>query len=531
MGCTHDQTLDRGCSISRVPVVDRDCHKRTLVRVSTPMIPGVFKPYFHYDCLHNQIRSIVGRVAGPVVSPSKKGVNALMAMAKKLGRSLPMTGAAPLEDMPARYSGNKRRRYEWALEALVSFGLFVKDSYCKMFIKADRMNGDEKRNPDPRAIQFRNAKYCVALASYLHPIEHYLYHTSFASKGVPPTRNIAKGLNSVQRAELLKTKLAAFRSPRVLSLDASRFDKHVSLELLQVEHSVYLTSNPHPEFRKLLAMQLKSKIFSSTGICYKVRGRRMSGDMNTAAGNCVLMILMIATFADAIDLRVWDCVDDGDDVLLIVESEDVDIVVERLAKDFLEFGMEMKVEAPVASIHEVEFCQSRVVEYAPDRFKFVRDYRKVISKALCGIRHWQDPHYRRKVLRAIGSCELVLNLSVPVLQAFAIAIIRNVGRGAGLLDYAPDGLRSRALRDARSLDIDLDACEPRPIMDCARVSFEQAFGLSVVEQLQLEADLDAWTFSVDELYHWGDEWSVEDWLPFYSRVEDAPLQAKCLTNP
>lgn len=502
-----------------------DRHKRQMVRVASPSIPGVFRPFFHHDCQCNQLRAVVGRVAGPVVKPSERGLELLRTAAKALGRTIPLTSANSLFDMPKRYSGAKRARYEAAVDALCRFGLFAKDSFCSMFVKGERIDGEAKVCPDPRAIQFRGAKYCVALAAYLHPIEHFLYNTCAASRGVPKTRNIAKGLNSVDRAELLNTKLSYFQSPVVLSIDASRFDKHVSLELLQIEHGVYLMSNAHAVFAMLLAMQLVNTIFSSTGIKYKVRGRRMSGDMNTACGNCVLMLVMLMAYCHKLNLKRWDCLDDGDDCLLIVEACDVGRVQSSLAAEFLEFGMEMKVEAPVTSLFQVVFCQSSVVEYGIQRFKFVRDYRSVISKALCGLRHWHDPHYRKKVLRAIGTCELVLNLSVPVLQAFALAVLRNSGGLVNDLYYAPDGLKARAVRDFKALGLDPRTLSARPIEECGRRSFELAFGLSPQDQITLERGLDAWSFDITGLTHWGVEWDVKCWLPMFSNVEVYHLQA------
>lgn len=500
-----------------------------MVRVVSPNIHGVFQPYFHYDCQCNQLRSIVGRVAGVVVKPQPDGLAMLESAARVLGRTLPDTLANDLLDMPRRYTGGKRARYERAAELLSMFGLFPQDAYCKMFVKAERLDGSAKRNPDPRAIQFRGAKYCVALAAYLHPIEHSLYLTEFCSDGVPKTRNIAKGLNSVERAELLVEKLSHFKCPVTLSIDASRFDKHVSYDLLKIEHSVYLASNADPEFAALLEMQLVNTIFSSTGIKYMVEGRRMSGDMNTACGNCVIMLLMVWTYCNHMNFVAWDVLDDGDDCLLILEGPDVDRAVSSLAPFFLKFGMEMEVESPVDSVFEVVFCQSNVIEYDVGRFKFVRDYRAVISKALCGLRHWQDPHYRRKVLKAIGACELVLNLSVPVLQEFSLAILRNVG-GAGDIAYAPDGLRLRTSRDLRALGQSLESVQPRPILDCARLSFERAYGLGYFQQVELEQALSKWSFDVDGLSYWGDEWDVEGWIAMHSCTEVSPLEEKCRTQ-
>jgi hypothetical protein len=519
-GETHDLTLDDGCELCRIPVPRGDDHKRHLVRVASPEIPGVFRPFFHHDCVHNQLRAIVGRVAGPVVKPSTTGLSLLSCAAAKVGRLLPLTSANPLEDMPKRYSGGKRKRYEQALSDLQISGLFPKDAYCKMFVKAERVDGLAKRNPDPRAIQFRGPKYCVALAAFLHPIEHHLYLSDTFSAGVPKTRNIAKGLNSVDRAELLVQKLGHFQDPVVFSIDASRFDKHMTEDLLKVEHSVYACSNASPEFLDLLSKQIRNVCFSSLGIKYKVLGRRMSGDMNTACGNCVIMLTMLLAYCDLVlGLRRWDSLDDGDDCLLIVEGRDVDLVSSTLGPEFLNFGMEMKVDVPTRCVHEVVFCQSSVVEYQPQRFKFVRDYRAVVSKALCGIRHWDNHTYRRRVLRAIGTCELVLNLSVPVLQAFACAVLRNAGAGEVDLTYAPDGLRARAARDGRALGIELTRLAPRPIQDVARGSFEKAFGIDAAEQRSLESFFESWTFPIEGLHLWGEEWDVTQWLPTFSRVE------------
>jgi hypothetical protein len=431
--------------------------------------------------------------------------------------------------MPARYSGGKRQRYEQAVESFLRFGLFARDAFCNMFVKSDRFDGDEKENPDPRAIQFRSAKYCVALAQFLQPIEHHIYTMSGFSNGVPETRNIAKGLNSVQRAELLHSKMSHFRSPVVLSLDASRFDKHVDIELLKIEHSVYTSVNPHQFFRRLLGMQLINKVSSRSGLKYVAQGRRMSGDMNTALGNCLLMLIMLHAFCSFLTLSTWDSLDDGDDCLLIIEEEDLASVQSTLVPHFLDYGMEMKLEHIARSIFEVTFCKSSVVEYSDARFKFVRDYKAVISKSLCGIRHWQDPNYRTKVLSATGTCELVLNLGVPILQSFALCLIRNVGR-TNDTHLASDGLRSRVQRELRGLGVTISEVKPRVITEAARFSFAKAFDCSVEDQFRHEEFFDNWTFDISNAVHWGEEWDVSRWLSYKSTRESCPLRQNAKTQ-
>lgn len=518
VGGTSDLSVDEGCSLTLPPIMHTDQHHKRLVRIAYLDLPGVFRPTFHYDCSHNQLRSVVGRVIGVVPKPSTLGIQAMVDSAARLALKLPFIPPQDILAMPARYGGAKRKRYEEAVDKFLAGGVHKRHSYCSMFVKAERFNGHAKVNPDPRAIQFRGAIYCVALAQFLQPIEHYIYNISYFSKGVPMSRNIAKGLNSVDRAELLALKMSHFRRPVVASLDASRFDKHVSVHHLAVEHSIYRRCNPDKFFRKLLSMQMTNKVFCSSGIKYIAKGRRMSGDMNTALGNCLIMLLMVDAYIDFEQLLKYDTLDDGDDCLLLLEYDDLERVLMGITRFFLEMGMQLKVENVAFSLFNVVFCQSSVVEFSEARFKFVRDYRAVISKAMSGIRHWQDPKYRIKVLQAIGMCELVLNLGVPVLQSFATALLRNVGRPKDYT-YASDGLKSRVGRELKLFGRPFSEFEPVPIADCARQSFAIAFGCPVEEQLFIESFFSSWTFTTDATFEWGSEWDVYRWLPFQSWVE------------
>lgn len=512
MGPTTNIQLDLGCKLLRFPATDSDRHKRTLIRVAHLAHLGCHQPTVHYDCAENQLRSLVGRVAGVVPHPTSDGLKLLRRAALTLQGSIPPTTANELYEMPLRYSGSKRQRYAEACDKFVMTGITKKDATIKMFVKPERFNPEVKRNPDPRAIQFRNAKYCVALAQFLHPIEHYAYEISCASNKVPPSRNVAKGLNSCTRARLLAEKSENFRRPMYLGLDAARFDKHVSLEMLQIEHSVYLRSNPDPFFRLLLSWQLNNKCFSNLGLVYKVRGRRMSGDMNTAVGNCICMLIMlIAIFSLSLGIK-WDCLDDGDDVVVIIEEEDYPRVMSVLVDLFLSFGMEIKIESVCTDIHEVVFCQSSIVEYQTGKLKFVRDWRKVISNALCGVRHWTSDTYRKRVMHAIGTCELVLNLGVPILQEFALAILRNISNSKPVdLSLAPEGLQRRTYRDLKALGVDPNHIVAQPITPRGRLTFATAFGVSPEDQLRIEHRLSQWTFEAHGYTLYPSEVISETW--------------------
>lgn len=519
------ESLDEGCSITRIPIPDGDEHKRRLYRVAVPRAPGVYQPVVHYDCIHNQIRAVHNRVCGVVPKPTREGVAVLRKFAEEIGRTLPPTCAEDIYALAKRHTGAKARRYRDAADAYCVEGLFPRDSHIKMFVKPERMDPSAKVDPDPRAIQFRGAKYCVVLASFLRPIEELLYQYDRASDGVPCSRNVAKGLNAVDRAELLHRKMQGFRSPVVFSCDASRFDKHVDVALLDLEHLVYKKSNNDAMFAKLLSLQKTNKCFSSLGMAYKVRGRRMSGDMNTAIGNVVLMLIMITAYCRGIiELTTWDCLDDGDDLIVIVESEDAPRFQGCFVSSFLTFGMEMKLDAPVASIHQVVFCQSCVVEYAPERYKFVRDFRAVVSKSTSGVRNWAVPKFRTRVIHAVGLCELVLNLGVPVLQSYALCLLRNSKGDNDPLRHAPDGLRARAMRDAKYIGIkDVSATRPVEVQMCARESFAIAFNCDIVEQHRLEQFFDQWVFDLNVVEDYGQEIHAPSWTKAMSTCEVYPF--------
>lgn len=509
-GDTEKVELEQGCAILRYPLTLTTGHHKRLVRVAIPN-SDFYQPTFHYDCPENQLRALVNRVAGKIIPYDPKVIPLLRRASRKISHHIPPTVANNVFDMPKRYTGLKRARYERAAVALCMSGITRRDASVKAFVKAERFDGYAKINPDPRMIQFRASKYCVALAAFLHPIEHSIYHMDCVSGGVPRSRNVAKGLNSGARATLLHEKMVNFRRPIVLALDVSRFDKHVRDVLLQVEHSVYLRSNPSSYFRQLLSWQLTNMCFCSSGLKYKLRGKRCSGDMNTASGNCLIMCILILAYCATVTLLRWDFLDDGDDAQFIIEYDDLALVKATIVPFFARCGMPLKLEGFADCLPRVTFCQANPVEYTPGKWKFVRDPRAVISKALCGIRHWTNTTYRRRCLAAIGTCELILNMGVPVLQSWSLAVLRNVGRQGVDLSYAPDGLKLRAERDLRAMRVTIDRIGPVAVESCARATFALAFGIDEVAQVAFERQLESWTFDVDNLIWHGEEWDVCDW--------------------
>lgn len=70
----------------------------------------------------------------------------------------------------------------------------------------------------------------------------------------------------------------------------------MSVQALKWEHSIYNAMFRSDELAELLGWQLTNKGFARTTdglIKYEVKGCRMSGDMNTALGNCMIMCALV----------------------------------------------------------------------------------------------------------------------------------------------------------------------------------------------------------------------------------------------
>lgn len=493
------EPLAAGCRVVKVTPPNRDLHTReyvSLARVSC--IDGAHDIIMHQGCQCNEMRAIRNRNIGKVPTPTQGGLHNLRTQAKRICEYLPVVAPWEWGEMPATYSSAKKAKYERAeSDILMAGGVSKKDAGVTMFVKGEKINVAAKVDPDPRNIQFRDAKYCVAVARYLKPMEHYLYELHGDGSVLPSTRLIGKGLGMQERASLLEEKLSAFDKPVVLSLDASRFDKHVSYELLEIEHSFYRhMSGNNEELSQLLTWQLINHGISTSGIKYVARGKRMSGDMNTALGNCLLMVLMVSTFMQG---QKYDVLDDGDDCLLIVEEAMQQWVEENIREAFLSYGMQLKVESVAQIIEEVDWCQSKPV-LTKSGYKFVRNPAKVLSQALTAQKYVAgatDQGSRAKFVNTIGTAELVLNLGVPVLQEFALALMRNAGTNKLIELQDTDPVYYRIRRELHALNMKtLSRREPEDISAETRSSFQRAFGIDVSEQIEIENFLRSWKFEL-----------------------------------
>jgi len=464
-----------------------------------PDLPIVHRLFAHHDCIHNQLVSFHNRVCGKVPEPKTEAMARLKSYMVRIAKSLPTATPWSLDEVVMSYGGPKRARYEEAAREYRAHGLTKDQANVKMFIKCEKIKFSEtKENPDPRAIQYRNPVFAVVFAQYIKAIEEVVYQLKGNRlNNLPPTKVFGKGLNSKQRASLLKEKWDSFKKPVVMCLDASRYDQHFDVQHLRVLHACYQIILTSDYFAMLCSWTTVNKVTTSRGLKYKTRGGRMSGDMDTALGAAFLMIGLLGCYFEHFPAVHWDMLDDGDDILLIMEQEDHLFHVDRLAPHFLQLGMQIKVDKVAFALEEVVWCQATPVQVG-DGFRFVRNPSKVLSGALVGPK-WKQINTergRRALANTIGLGEAYLNKGIPVLQSFAQAIIRNAATKRQVKLGHNDSLTYKVRHEIGKSRLDkMPECPPEPVTDETRLSFALAFGISISEQLEYEQFLDKWNIN------------------------------------
>lgn len=410
----------------------------------------------------------------PTTSFKRACVEFFQAFSKLVHPVSPLTN----EQFVGAYKGRRRTVYEEALKSLTSTPPKLSDSYINFFVKCEKINFTKKLDPAPRGISPRNPRYHVMLGPYVKRIEKKIYDIIGQIFGAV---TVFKGLNAVQRAKELRSHWESFDDPVAIGLDASRFDQHVSIQALKYEHQFYKMFYPNNrQFTHLLSRQCKNKLYAN---CPDGRakltliGGRMSGDMNTALGNCLLMSCMVYSYLlPRVGKGKFRLANDGDDCVVIIERADMH-KIQDLQSWFLTLGFDMKMEDPVYVFEQIEFCQSQPI-WTPDGWLMVRKVSESIPKDSLAIKPLDNRKVFLRWMSAVGEGGLALTGGIPVLQDLYSCYIRS-SCGAKPLD---DPTMETGLR-LLGRGMDLKYKEVHPL---TRVSFWKAFGMSVTKQLCYE---------------------------------------------
>lgn len=480
-----------------------NCNGKRMLHIPPPAF--VWQPTYAYgNCAHNAISALVGRVGmavPPTISQTLASAQHIVShLAKVIGVVVPIS----YSDVISAYSGGKKRRYENALADLIGSSK-VPEPGLKMFVKVEtNIYNPHKPNPAARPIQYHNYSFALEMARFIKPFEHALYGLS-DDEIFGVGRTFFKNLNTFQRAKELRAKWESFKNPVAYGWDAHRYDAHKSLPVMkELEHKVYNLVFKSNRFKKMLTKLYKTKGKFKMGknkvLSYEVDATQVSGGMNTAAGNCIVMAIILALIYERIGVT-WTLADDGDDSVIITEGPTSEELPIQIAS---ELGFVLKLEGKWNEFEQIKFCQCQPI-CVDGEWRMVRDPQRSIIKSLSNPKY-RDVRGLPKKLRTVAQGELSLNAGVPILQAFFHRLFtlatekmsnRSLSRNGGwdaeiIADY----------RYSRELTRDWKGVGTQPITNSTRLSFSKAFGVSPNDQMLLEAQLEKWdlpAFNVIEL--------------------------------
>lgn len=209
----------------------------------------------------------------------------------------------------------------------------------------------------------------------------------------------------------------------------------------------------------------------------------MSGDMNTALGNCLIMSSLYYGLNKLSGVQ-FEVADDGDDCVIICERRNLRKLTELIPPHFLAAGFTMEVGGAVDIFEQIKFCQCQPV-WNGVCYTMVRNPTKALSTDLCGTGRWVDDDVRRGIISLVGYGGGHLCTGIPVMQAFYQLLRHGApinerefddsGFGRMVMGYLHD--KKRKVTDDPLL---------RPITPRSRVSFYLAFGILPDLQRALE---------------------------------------------
>lgn len=390
-----------------------------------------------------------------------------------------------MHDVVKLYNGPKRKLYADALESLRREKLSKWDADLRPFTKFEKQDLGKA----PRIIQPRSPRYNLKLGKFLKKLEKGVYHALNETWGARTSATVIKGFNIYESAKILRAKWDLFRNPVAVSIDAAKFDAHVSVKALLYEHSFYqmLFAGAAPKQRQLLDRLLRwQRVQKGVAHCqdgrvkFSVRGTRSSGDLNTSLGNCILMCAMVWAYIRDAGLFKVELANNGDDCVVIMEREDLDIFLGGLETWFRDHGFRMGVDGVATEFERVLFCQSQPVWDGND-WRMVRHPLQCLKKdPMCLVPIVND-RGMRKWRYAVSVCGKALVSGLPMMGAFYDCLGRGGIRcGARFIRYVFN--HTSMMERSSGIDVNKHA----PVTPQARLSFFKAFGITPDLQLAYE---------------------------------------------
>lgn len=489
--------------------------KKTVPRVEINLRPGqLSRPRYHYrlpglappvdfrvpnNNMTNLKRAVLERVfyvkdkVTGNFSPPPKPLSGVFeqrtsmflgAVKKHLSPTIPITH----EDFVGLYKDRRKMIYEQARLSLLDKPWSKRDAVCQSFVKADKLNTSEKPDPAPRLIQPRSPRFNVVVGSFLKPIEHRVYRAINKAFRYP---TVMKGYNANQTGRVIAAKWNAFKQAIGITIDATRFDQHIHGGALKLAHEVYLWI--YRNHKKILQKMLDED-FTTTGKCFLPEGilkyfagpQRISGSMDTAMGNIIVMTAMLFDYLEQMNIQ-YQVINNGDDSTIFIEAAD-EHKLSDLQAYFLTLGFTMKIENVARELEKVVFCQTQPI-WTPDGYRMTRDPHVCLAKDTTCLFSFTSPTSLGKYCQVFGAGGLSLASGIPILQAFYQMFLR-----------VPGGEESKVTFET-GMAFSSHGMESKvsPIHPQTRYSFWRAFGITPDEQVCFENHYHASSITWDGL--------------------------------
>jgi hypothetical protein len=480
---------------------------RQFVRLNGVSPPVDIKPF--NNCIDTLERAVNERVffvknrEGKFVEPPKPEHNHFtttmsgvgIALKKSLSKTVPLTRRQFVDT----FRGRKRAIYERAFDSLLTRGVDQKDANIQVFVKCEKTDHTTKVDPVPRVISPRSSRYNVEVGRYLRKIEKPIFEALGKLFG---HTTVIKGVDAVKSAHLLSEKWGMFTHPVAIGLDASRFDQHVSKEALMYEHDVYVNCFGYARNRTQLARYLSMQLENNcSGYCpdgklkYRTDGGRMSGDMNTSLGNCLIMVSLIKAYLTQKNIN-GQLANNGDDCVVFMEKSQVANFQEGLFEWFEKMGFHMTMEQPVYDFEQIEFCQTKPVLKGDGQYIMCRKPQTTLAKDVVLMDPFQTVNKTREWLDAVGEGGLSLTGSLPIFQEFYSALIRSGIKPTKAFKTSGNG---ELFSWGYTKLIGGLHHRYQEVTTASRASFFYAFGVTPDEQIDLERFYENLTIDVSTL--------------------------------
>lgn len=472
------KALAEGCVILEVPADKVVIDRRGCV-YSRPV--EYAREYgLHKHTVQEELKTLTNRhlFETPTPQVDSEEWKEFLVQARTLARQIGRVPRAKFTALLGKKNGRKLKRYWGGINKYLRQGLTKKDSRITEMQKLEFYERSKIAEKEDRGIQFRSTQYNAALASHLHNVEERLIHLHDGEH-----RIVMKGLKPDECMKCIACGTEDFKDPVFLCFDHARFDAHVHWLLLLVEYMIYYyCRRGNPEMMRYLFWQLSNIGYSFGGIKYMMRGKRMSGDVNTGLGNTLLNLCMLRALLAYFGIKGRVFLN-GDDSVVICEREDAKIIMDNYKEFFAKLGMKTEGEM-VDDLFKAEFCQNRPC-WIDGELKSVRDPMKVISTVgQSGSTH--DEQTMREVVKATCLCEFALNgTNCPVISPYVKRVYNTVENARVMLDN-----RWRYKVEAYNLDIMGKTKIPEPaVSESSRYYFWRSWGIDPGEQIMIENQL------------------------------------------